>query len=45
MLKNGGFGLFNIHDRVNSLGGNFEIKSKPGCGTTVILISPLTINK
>ena len=36
-----GFGLFNIHDRLDQLGGRLEIQSKPGRGTTVILTAPL----
>jgi PAS domain S-box-containing protein len=36
-----GFGLFNIRERLDYLGGRLEIKSKPGQGTQVILLAPL----
>lgn len=39
--KNGGFGLFNIHERLSYLGGKMEIKSKPGGGTRITLTAPL----
>ena len=39
--KNGGFGLFNIRERLNHLGGHCDIQSQPGCGTRVTLITPL----
>jgi PAS domain S-box-containing protein len=38
--KMAGFGLFNIMERIDYLGGKFEIKSKPGHGTHVTLIVP-----
>ena len=37
----GGFGLFNIRERVLHLGGTFAVDSKPGHGTTVTLAVPL----
>ncbi|MGA2094535.1 MAG: ATP-binding protein, partial [Sedimentisphaerales bacterium] len=36
-----GFGLFNIRERLNHVGGSIEIHSKSGQGTRVILIAPL----
>ncbi len=39
--KTAGFGLLNIHDRIDHLGGCFEIESKRGCGTKVIITLPL----
>jgi PAS domain S-box-containing protein len=41
MTKNGGFGLFNIRERFNHLGGHCDIQSQPGCGTCVTIVSPL----
>jgi signal transduction histidine kinase len=32
-----GIGLSNIKERTNSLKGNFEVKSKPGEGTEIIV--------
>lgn len=37
----GGFGLFNIHERVHDLGGSMSISSQPGEGTQVTLTVPL----
>jgi len=37
----GGFGLFNLRERLNYLGGRCEIQSEPGRGTKVVLIVPL----
>jgi signal transduction histidine kinase len=36
-----GFGLFNIRERLNYLGGSVKIKSKPGHGTHVTLTAQL----
>lgn len=36
-----GFGLFNITERMNLMGGSLNIISQPGAGTTVILQAPL----
>jgi PAS domain S-box-containing protein len=41
ITKNGGFGLFNIRERFNHLGGHCDIQSQPGCGTCVTIVSPL----
>ena len=40
-----GFGLFNIRERLNHLGGHFEIKSQKDQGTRVTLDAPLKQNK
>jgi PAS domain S-box-containing protein len=39
--QEGGFGLFNVHERVSSLGGQVTIISAPGQGTRVTLTMPL----
>ena len=39
--KTGGFGLFNIRERINYIGGSFEMHSTRDSGTTVILIVPM----
>ncbi len=41
LYKAGGFGLFSIKERLQHLGGRFEIVSEPGQGTQVSLIVPL----
>jgi len=41
----GGFGLFNIRERLAYLGGNLEIKSQAGEGTRVTITSPLQIGE
>jgi len=41
----GGFGLFNICERVEALGGSFEIASKQNGGTQVRLLVPLERGK
>ncbi len=35
------FGLFNIRERLDHIGGRFEIKSAPNCGTRAKIIAPL----
>ncbi len=37
----GGFGLFNIKERLDQIGGNVDIQSSPGLGTTVTLTAPI----
>lgn len=37
----GGFGLFNIQEKIELLGGSYQINSEPGEGTTVLLYAPL----
>jgi PAS domain S-box-containing protein len=39
--QEGGFGLFNLRERVEGLGGRFVIESKPGSGTTAVIRTPL----
>ncbi len=38
---NRGFGLFNIRERVEHLGGKVQIDSRPGNGTRIVLSAPL----
>lgn len=40
-----GFGLFSIRERMEHFGGKFDIKSKPGRGTRINLVMPLTQRK
>ncbi|MCK5941245.1 MAG: histidine kinase, partial [Planctomycetes bacterium] len=37
----GGFGLFNIRERLQRLGGSCAVRSTPGAGTEVTLTTPL----
>jgi two-component system CheB/CheR fusion protein len=37
----GGFGLFNIRERMEVLGGSLEVQSSPGCGSRFILAVPM----
>ncbi|MBW1855648.1 MAG: sensor histidine kinase, partial [Deltaproteobacteria bacterium] len=39
----GGFGLFSIGERVDHLGGQFKIESRPGHGTKAIILAPLSV--
>jgi PAS domain S-box-containing protein len=39
--RTGGFGLFNIRERIARLGGRFDVDSSTGGGTRVVLTSPL----
>jgi CheY-like chemotaxis protein len=39
----GGFGLFNIRERLELLGGGLEIESAPGCGSRFMLRVPLAV--
>jgi len=39
--KNGGFGLFNIRERLAYLGGSCDLHTKPGGGASVTLRAPL----
>jgi len=34
------FGLFNIREKVKYLGGEMDVRSSPGSGTTVVLVIP-----
>jgi PAS domain S-box-containing protein len=36
-----GFGLFNVKERLEHIGGSFKIKSSPGKGTSIVLEAPL----
>jgi PAS domain S-box-containing protein len=40
--ENGGFGLFSIRERFESIGGTMAIESQPGGGCCVILSAPLS---
>ena len=37
-----GYGLFNITERLDQLGGHLEIESQPNCGTHITLVAPLS---
>ncbi|MCX5998300.1 MAG: sensor histidine kinase, partial [Chloroflexi bacterium] len=37
-----GFGLFNARERLSAIGGHMQIRSQPGCGTSVVLAAPLS---
>lgn len=41
-IKNGGYGLYNVRQRVEQMGGCFTIESETGAGTYVTLTVPLT---
>ena len=44
--RNGGFGLFSIRERIDYIGGTFEIYSRPGSGSRFVLTAPLkSLNK
>jgi PAS domain S-box-containing protein len=43
--KDGGFGLFSIHERLKYLGGHFKFASKSGYGTKSTLTVPLKLVK
>jgi PAS domain S-box-containing protein len=40
-VRNGGFGLFSIQERLEELGGCLEIMSEPGHGCRVVMTTPL----
>lgn len=40
-LHKGCFGLFNIRQRIRYLGGTMQVKSVPGTGTSVTILTPL----
>ena len=44
VFKTSRFGLFSIREQLENLGGNFEIESEPGQGTTVTVVVPLGEN-
>ena len=35
------FGLFSVRERLKHFGGHYEIRSKPGSGTTVVMLAPV----
>ncbi len=39
--RSGGFGLFNIRERLDYIGGSVDISSRPGRGTRVTLTAPV----
>lgn len=41
----GGFGIFSIRERLNYLGGQFRVESKPGQGTNIDMIVPHSVPK
>jgi len=41
LAQAGGFGLAAVRDRLTILGGDLEVKSAPGAGTTITLVAPL----
>ena len=43
--RSSGFGLFNIRERLNYLGGDIKIESRPGHGTRITLTAPLQTEK
>jgi len=43
--KRTSFGLLNIHDRIDYLGGSFKIKSRHGSGTRAVITMPLKQEK
>ena len=45
MDKAGGFGLFNIRERLSHLGGGIEVNSGHGQGTGVTLVAPLDLDR
>jgi signal transduction histidine kinase/ActR/RegA family two-component response regulator len=43
--RGAGFGLYNIKDRMTSLGGSMKVKSKPGKGCRVVLTVPKAVSQ
>jgi signal transduction histidine kinase len=39
--SHGGMGLQSMHDRLDAVGGDIEIRSQPGRGTVVIASAPI----
>jgi PAS domain S-box-containing protein len=39
--KSGGFGLFNVREKLDYLGGSLKIESAPGEGTCIVIVVPL----
>jgi len=44
-ITTGGFGLFSLRERLANIGGNMDVRSKKGKGTTVTLTVPLNFIK
>lgn len=42
--EKGGFGLFSIRERLEQIGGQLKMQSKPGAGTKVTIEAPLSEN-
>ncbi len=45
IVRKQGFGLFNIRERINYIGGSFRIKSHPDRGTAVFISTPINHRK
>ena len=43
LIRKGGFGLFNIRERLHHFGGTMNISAVRGAGTKIVLTSPLSI--
>jgi PAS domain S-box-containing protein len=41
-IENGGYGLYNVQQRIEQMGGRFTIDSLPGRGTSATILVPLT---
>ncbi|MHC4788639.1 MAG: sensor histidine kinase [Planctomycetota bacterium] len=41
--SSGGFGLFNIRERLDQLGGRLEVHSELGRGTRAVLVAPMNM--
>jgi two-component system, NarL family, sensor histidine kinase UhpB len=39
-----GMGLFNVKERIGNLGGSFQMESQAGCGTTVTITAPMSMD-
>ncbi|MBI3930282.1 MAG: PAS domain S-box protein [Armatimonadetes bacterium] len=42
-VDGGGFGLFNVRERLGQMGGGMEISATPGSGTRVLLTAPVDL--
>jgi two-component system, NarL family, sensor histidine kinase NreB len=45
LKENKGIGLVGMQERAELVGGNLEIESEPGAGTTIYVHLPLTVKK
>jgi len=45
MWRDGGFGLFNIRERLEHIGGRATIESEPGHGTCVTVVAPVSADE